>query len=90
MRQVATSIMDGVVDVTERLVGGADGATNASTGPPAFLYDFVLREGTSGEVGWGGVGRERESGDGAPALFSPFSFTHTTTTTTGGAYWYHR
>ena len=51
--------MDGVVDVTQRLVGGADGATNASTGPPAFLYDFVLREGTSGEVGWGGE-RERE------------------------------
>jgi hypothetical protein len=44
-RQVATSIMDGVSAVTQRGVGGADGATNSSTFPPAFLYDFVLREG---------------------------------------------
>ena len=66
-RQVATSIMDGVVSVTQRPVGGADGATNASTTPPAFLYDFVLRE---GERGGERERQKRGSGNGALARFS--------------------
>lgn len=36
--------MDGVSSVTQRGAGGADRATNASTGPPAFLYDFTARD----------------------------------------------
>ena len=96
-RQVATSIMDGVVSVTQRLVGGADGATNASTTPPAFLYDFYLREGENenGEkrekrqraVTKERAGLERARVTGGHLLnllsLSLHSF-HS-----GGAYWYH-
>ena len=94
MRQVATQIMDGPTFVTQRLVGGADGATNASTGPPAFLYDFVLREGEKKNGwtdGWMERERDRDKQRARASLLSQLSlsllFTHPNT---GGAYWYHR